>query len=190
MPVTDLERRLSTERCIDIFTMKPKSVKLQMAPPSLPFTREMRLSVDVTVSFTPRATGQEVTHMEGHVFLLSDLFLLCERMSPEDRAAQGENGADMWLCYPPLAGKVLRVSEGAGPNVLDLAVMRKETLHIQCESPELRNQMIAEFKECIEFAGSSKFIDVLVLTDVNGFTYSWSGLKAASTTAAIATSQS
>jgi hypothetical protein len=108
MPVSDLERRLATDRTLDIFTMTPKVVRLQMSPPSLPFKRELRFSADVTISFTPRATGIEVVHHEGHVFLLTDLFLICERMAPEERQP---DGPDMWLCYPPLAGKVLRISE-------------------------------------------------------------------------------
>jgi hypothetical protein len=85
-----------------------------MTPPSLTFTREMRLSSDVLIRFTPRATGVEVVHQQGHIFLLSDLFLVCERMSPQDQSQPGLEGADMWLCYPPLAGKVLRVSEVGG----------------------------------------------------------------------------
>jgi hypothetical protein len=85
-----------------------------MCPPSLVFTRELRASVDVVIRFTPRATGVEVVHRQGHIFLLSDLFLVCERMSLEDRERFGNEGADMWLCYPPLAGKVLRVSEVNG----------------------------------------------------------------------------
>jgi hypothetical protein len=60
----------------------------------------------------------EVVHRRGHIFLLSDLFLVCEHMTPEDRAQRGNNGADMWLCYPPLAGKVLRVSEVGGQGLL------------------------------------------------------------------------
>lgn len=89
-----------------------------MLPPHLPFTREMRISIDAVIRFTPRATGVEVVHPHGHIFLLSDLFLVCDRMSPEERAQNGD--ADMWLCYPPLAGKVLRVSEvpGQGTNTL------------------------------------------------------------------------
>jgi hypothetical protein len=50
-------------------------------------------------------------HHEGHVFLLTGLFLICERMAPEERAHYGPDGPEMWLCYPPLAGKVLRISE-------------------------------------------------------------------------------
>ncbi|TFK41067.1 hypothetical protein BDQ12DRAFT_626255 [Crucibulum laeve] len=155
MPISDLERRLSTQRTLDIFTMKPKAVKLQMNPPSLTFTREMRLSLDVTIRFTPRATGTEVVHRQGHIFLLSDLFLVCERMSPDEQAQYGSDGAEMWLCYPPLAGKVLRISDVEGQdNVIQVAIMRKEFLNIQAESVDVRNKMFTQFKECIEFSGT------------------------------------
>lgn len=83
-----------------------------MTPPTLTFTREMRISIDVVIRFTPRTTGIEVVHKQGHVYLLSDLFLICEKMSLEEQ--NSSEGADMWLCYPPLAGKVLRVSEVTG----------------------------------------------------------------------------
>ncbi|KAJ7254028.1 hypothetical protein B0H12DRAFT_1017352 [Mycena haematopus] len=155
MPISDLERRLSTQRTLDIFTMRPKVVRLQMLPPTLQFNREFRFSMDAVVRFTPRSTGVEVVHRHGHLFLLTDLFLLCERMSPEERSQAGPDGADMWLCYPPLAGKVLRVSEVEGQeNAIEIAIMRKETLIIQAESVHVRNFMLAEFKECIAFAGS------------------------------------
>ncbi|KAJ7487687.1 hypothetical protein B0H11DRAFT_1720855 [Mycena galericulata] len=155
MPISDLERRLSTQRTLDIFTMKPKVVRLQMSPPTLQYSREFRFSLDAVVRFTPRSTGVEVVHRQGHLFLLSDLFLLCERMSPEERSQNGSDGPDMWLCYPPLAGKVLRVSEVEGQdNAIEIAIMRKETLIIQAESAHVRNFMLAEFKECIAFAGS------------------------------------
>lgn len=91
--------------------MKPKAVRLQMAPPTLTFLREMRFSADVVIRLVPRATGEEVVHRRGHVFILSDLFLVCERMTQEETADASGDAPDMWLLYPPLAGKVLRVSE-------------------------------------------------------------------------------
>ena len=138
IPVVELERRLSTERVLDIFTMQPKvgivthsnaerltkcgisfpriqQCRLQMSPPGLPFTRTIRFSVDVAIHFVPRTTGQKVYTPQGHIFLLTDLFLVCERMSDAERAAYGPDGPDMYLCYPPLAGKHLRVSDVAGP---------------------------------------------------------------------------
>ncbi|KAG6897345.1 hypothetical protein C0992_002271 [Termitomyces sp. T32_za158] len=110
-PISDLERRLSTQRTLDIFTMKPKIVRLQMASSSLTFTRELRLSMDVVIRFTPQATGVELVHSFGHIYLLSDLFLIAEKMTPRERSLHGQDGAEMWLSYPPLSGKVLRVFE-------------------------------------------------------------------------------
>lgn len=85
-----------------------------MAPQNLPYTRLIRGSADVVIYFTPRSTGQEVVHRHGHIFLLTDLFLICERMSEEERAVGGPDGPDMWLCYPPLAGKHLRTVDAGG----------------------------------------------------------------------------
>ncbi|KAG6845765.1 hypothetical protein H0H87_003819 [Tephrocybe sp. NHM501043] len=155
MPISDLERRLSTQRTLDIFTMKPKAVRLQMAPPSLTFTRALRLSTDVVVRFTPQTTGAEIVHSHAHIFLLSDLFLMSERMTPQERSQQGPDGADMWLSYPPLAGKVLRVFEIPDqPRTLRVVIMRKETLFIESDSLELRNTMLSQLRECIEFSQS------------------------------------
>ncbi|GAW07987.1 hypothetical protein LENED_010020 [Lentinula edodes] len=155
MPIADLERRLSTARCIDIFTMTHKVVKLQMSPPSLTYTREMRCSLDLVIRVTPRVTGQEIVHRRGHIFLLSDLFLVCERMSLEERATSGSNGPDMWLCYPPLTGKVLRASEVPGSDTeMQVHIMRKETLTLCLETRQERDAAMNDFRECIEFASS------------------------------------
>lgn len=159
MPISHLEKRCSMSRVLDIFTMKPKVVRLQITPPQLTFTRELRFSTDVRITITPRATGTEVVHHRGHMFLLSDLFLVCERMTDEERAMErrregGEGDeVDMWLLYPPLAGKVLRVAE-VEDTVFSVAIMRKETLYIHTESIQARDFMLKEFRECIDFASS------------------------------------
>jgi hypothetical protein len=90
-----------------------------MNPPNLPFTRVVKFSVDAIIFFTPRVTGLEVMHRRGHLFLTTDLLLICEKMTPEEQASFGHDGPDMWLCYPPLAGKHLQTSEspvGQGAN--------------------------------------------------------------------------
>ena len=97
-----------------------------MSPSNLPFDRFLRSSHDVTVYLTPRCTGQQVVHSRGHVFILSDLFLLADWMDAMDKAAKAQQVAreqpervgqggpmpEMWLSYPPLAGKHLSVAEG------------------------------------------------------------------------------
>jgi|SRR5712672_189401 len=90
--------------------LNPKQpVRLQISSPSLPYARNMRIGVDTVVHFIPRSTGVEVNHSHGRVFILSDLFLLCEKMAPGERSTSSP-GADMWLLYPPLAGKHLKLT--------------------------------------------------------------------------------
>lgn len=145
LSVADLETRLSTDRALDVFTMQPMAchnfkciisaaqshtqpVRLQMNLPSLTYTREIRSSVDVVMSFTPRATGVEIVHRHSHIFILTDLFLVCERMTPGERTAAGPDGPDMFLCYPPLAGKHLRVIETSVSGWPNLARGKKSDL--------------------------------------------------------------
>ena len=93
-----------------------QQVKLQILPPSLHYARELRISADVVLSLIPRSTGVQVTQERGHLYILTDLLLMCERMTPQDMSRYGQDGPDMWLLYPPLAGKHLKVSpvEGQG----------------------------------------------------------------------------
>ncbi|KIY47051.1 hypothetical protein FISHEDRAFT_22956, partial [Fistulina hepatica ATCC 64428] len=153
MPIKDLEHRLATQRCLDIFTMNPRNVRLQVAPPNLTFTREMRMSTDCTIRFTSRVTGEHKLHREGHIYLLSDLFLVCERMTLQEQKDNAQQGADMWLCYPPLSGKVLRVGE-VRDNTIDIAIMRKETLSLEFDSAGSQNLFLKELQDSIEFAMS------------------------------------
>lgn len=151
--IANLEKRLATDMTLDLFTMEPKLVRLQMSPPTLPYARELKLSANVVVRFTPRSTGVNVVHQHGFVFILSDLFLICEKMSLDDRVAAGVDGPDMQLCYPPLSGKVVKVTEVPDQdNALQISIMRKETLILEAISTQSRDEIIKEFKECIAFA--------------------------------------
>ncbi|KAI0051674.1 hypothetical protein FA95DRAFT_1586995 [Auriscalpium vulgare] len=154
MTLTDLERRLSTDRCLDIFTMQPKQVRLQINPANLPYVREVRMGVDVSIRLVPRSTGASVHHPQGRIFILSDLFLVAERMTPAQKISNSTE-ADMWLLYPPLAGKHLKLSTAEGPdNTLHVNVMRKEKLTLEFESVQLRDKVYAEFMDCVEFASA------------------------------------
>jgi hypothetical protein len=98
---------------IDPFSPPPlQKVRLQISPPNLPFTRELRRSLSCEISFVPTSTNQLVRHREGQIFILSDLFLICERKKPDERPVGPEGKADLWLLYPPLAGKHLSVKPG------------------------------------------------------------------------------
>lgn len=91
----------------------------------------MFASVDVFMQVVPRSTGVEVTQDRGHVFILTDLLLMCERMLPHEMAERGPNGPDMWLLYPPLAGKHLRVEPVEGETVCRIYRSRTLTIFLQ-----------------------------------------------------------
>ncbi|EMD42226.1 hypothetical protein CERSUDRAFT_110759 [Gelatoporia subvermispora B] len=153
--INDLDRRLSTDRTLDLFTMAPKSVRLQISPPNLHYTRELRISADVIISLTPRSTGIEVVQDRGHLFILTDLLLICERMTPSERAQVGPGGPDMWLLYPPLAGKHLKVQPMEGSDTaFVLTILRKETMYFHTDSRQLRDRLVTAFRECIDTAAS------------------------------------
>ncbi|OSX67454.1 hypothetical protein POSPLADRAFT_1030496 [Postia placenta MAD-698-R-SB12] len=155
MPISDLERRLVTERTLDIFTMRPRQVRLQISPLNLPSPRELRFSGDVVIRFTPQSTGVEVITQLGHLFILTDLLLICERMVPQERSRRGPDGPDMWLSYPPLAGKHLRIAPSKNSSTaLVLTILRKEVLTLQVGSPALRNQLLTAFSDCIGVANN------------------------------------
>ncbi|PWN46214.1 hypothetical protein IE81DRAFT_129 [Ceraceosorus guamensis] len=144
-----LETRLDTARTLDIFTMRPKKCQLRMNTPGLPFTRSLRKGGDVMMRFTPNSTGREVVVHRAYIFLLTDLFLICERMTPSERA--GNPATDMWLLYPPLAGKHLRVSPDQSGQGFSILILKKETLHIRVDSRQDRDDWLAQFDECFNF---------------------------------------
>ncbi|KAH8120387.1 hypothetical protein DFH11DRAFT_59126 [Phellopilus nigrolimitatus] len=148
----DLERRLATDRCRDLFTMNPRNVRLSINSLNLPYTRELRLSEDAAIHFTPKGSGLGVIHRQGHIFLLTDLFLVCERMTPDDRA-RCESDADMWLCYPPLAAKHLRATP-VGDDHLEIFILKKETMLLKLDSVAKRDYLLKEFRSTINLAAA------------------------------------
>lgn len=122
-----------------------------------------------------------MVHSRAHIFILSDLFLVTDRMEAMEKATKaqqvareqpgrvGEGGPmpEMWLAYPPLAGKHLSVVEGqqsesgVGPvltvgNVVAITVMRRETFVIHAESEMERDQIMKSLTDCINFASNCK----------------------------------
>ncbi|KWU42010.1 hypothetical protein RHOSPDRAFT_21929 [Rhodotorula sp. JG-1b] len=135
--IEELERRLNTDRTLDIFTMQPRRCRLQIQPASLPFRRELRFAADAHMSFTPSSDTDQrtVTHPRAHILLLTDLFLVCERVAPQDAASIAANGADFWLVYPPLAGKHVRVTHQDLDSV-HVTIMQRERLVFRFDGPE------------------------------------------------------
>lgn len=77
----------------------------------------------VSIDFTPKSTGQSAQYSRGHIFLLTDLFLVCEWILPSERAEHGGT-FDFSLIFPPLAGKHLKVSDVPGSGECQIYVVQ------------------------------------------------------------------
>jgi hypothetical protein len=82
---------------------------LNLLPPNLPFRRELPIAVEAFITFTPNSTKSEIRYPQGKLFVLSDLFLAATSMTREEKSVQSA-GADMFLLFPPLSGKFLKVA--------------------------------------------------------------------------------
>ena len=114
-------------------------------------------------SVVPTVDGPptEVYIENAHIFLLTDLFLVCERLGEEE---QGQDGADMWLMFPPLAGKHLRIQpvhDDPEGTDFEIVVMKRETLLMRCGSRSERERWLNAFEECISFGHARKIFVVL-----------------------------
>lgn len=154
LPAADsLERRLDMSRVVDLFTMKPKRCQLRINPPTLPFRRGMRKNSDVVINFTPSSTGEPISWRRGHIFLLTDLFLVCERMSHAGEHTRNADADCMWLLFPPLAGKHVQVADVVGSEfAMSVTILRKETLTLVVESREAKEEWMSAFAACNAFA--------------------------------------
>lgn len=135
-----------------------------MAPGNLSFVRQIRRSADVVISFQPLSSiKHENIIRRAYIFLLTDLFLVCERMTPEERISMvgpDGTGPDMWLLYPPLAGKHLRVVDGIYEAELEVSVMNKEKLIIKTESIEAAAIWKMAFEDSIAFGSGRELFSL------------------------------
>lgn len=69
-----------------------------------------------------------------------------------ERAGDGSPFPEMWLCYPPLAGRHLSVDTGGLETELVVTVMGRETFLLVFESRGLRAEAFEQLRDCIDFA--------------------------------------
>lgn len=84
-------------------------------------------------------------------------------MTPEERISMvgpDGTGPDMWLLYPPLAGKHLRVVDGIYEAELEVSVMNKEKLIIKTESIEAAAIWKMAFEDSIAFGSGRELFSL------------------------------
>jgi len=73
-----------------------------------------------------------------------------------ERAGDGSPFPEMWLCYPPLAGRHLSVVTGGMEKELVVGVMGKERFLLEFESRETRDEVLEDLQSCVDFAAQSE----------------------------------
>ncbi|KAJ9122078.1 hypothetical protein QFC24_004305 [Naganishia onofrii] len=160
-PLTDLEVRLDTAKAVDLFTMQLKASSTSSDYAG----RQVNHTV---IHFNPTSTKRQVVHKRAHIFVLSDLFLMCERMSATEKAEKakevwannpnrvGDGGPlpEMFLLYPPLAGRHLSVLSGGVETELIVTVMKRETFLLKFDDRQSREDTLKALQDCIDFASS------------------------------------
>jgi hypothetical protein len=69
-----------------------------------------------------------------------------------ERAGDGSPFPEMWLCYPPLAGRHLSVVTGGMEKEIVVGIMGKERFLVKLESREVRDEVLEDLQNCINFA--------------------------------------
>ncbi|CAG8594118.1 10666_t:CDS:10 [Acaulospora morrowiae] len=143
----DLEATLDTSRVVDLFTKKPKPIKVNLQPPHLPFYRELKLHDDFIVILPDVYKA----HVKAHLFLLSDLLLICQKLSPEEKKKNPTK--EYWLLYPPMSGRHLSVLDihDNKEDLFQITVFKKTDLVIFAENKGLKQVWLREIVDMIEF---------------------------------------
>ncbi|CAG8799935.1 3032_t:CDS:2, partial [Racocetra fulgida] len=106
--ILDLQNFIDTARTFDILTKQPRKLNLILQPPSLPFKREIILYDDFVIE-VPEYDSDERFHVRAHLFLLTDLLLVCQKIDIKDQ--QNTPNFKYWLMYQPLSGKHLSIRD-------------------------------------------------------------------------------
>ncbi|CAG8436311.1 9068_t:CDS:10 [Funneliformis caledonium] len=101
----------------------------------------------------------DLSHINVHMFLLTDLLLICQQITQEEKQ-EFFLEKDMRLLYPPLSTKHLAikdVSDGE-EEMLELTVLQKEMIVIYVDTKEVKDDWLKEVTKSINlsFNGTEK----------------------------------
>ncbi|CAG8472612.1 21924_t:CDS:10 [Racocetra persica] len=108
--LTELEFCLDTTKTVDFITLNKKQIKIDLRPPRLPFNRELILDSDFTiVNEDYESNSSPNNFVRAHLFLLTDLLLICQQLSPEEK--EDNLNKEFNLLHPPFSGRYLSIND-------------------------------------------------------------------------------
>lgn len=151
--LAQIQDRIDSTATVDVFTLEPKHCRLQMAPPTLPFQRQLRINDSARLQFT--SSSKERVYERARLILLTDLLLVGEDVEPH---AMPPPSHDIRLTFPPLSGRFIDMDDQSSPNPCEirLSIMKRVDLIITLPSPERKAQWIRELQACKHFGAQSR----------------------------------
>ncbi|CAG8475608.1 5060_t:CDS:10 [Cetraspora pellucida] len=150
--LSELELCLDTTRTIDFITLKTKQIKIDLLPPRLPFNRELILDADFTiVNEDYESDSSPNNFVRAHLFLLTDLLLVCQQLSPEEKEINPNK--EFNLMHPPFSGRHLSINDNydGKEELIRLNFTQKKDLVILTENREQKEMWLRELNRMINF---------------------------------------
>lgn len=149
--IGEIQDRINSSYTIDIFTMKPKSCRLQINPSSLPFQRKLRITDGAVMHVKPANHLDTRIVQAARLILLTDLVLIGEDVAAPP--GQAPSKQDVWLMFPPLAGKFIEATSYGEPHehAIRIQVMKRAEVLVYLASEERKAAWLREFRACYEF---------------------------------------
>jgi len=146
--LAQIQDRIDSTATVDVFTLEPKHCRLQMAPPTLPFQRQLRINDRVHLKLA--TSNKERVYEHARLILLTDLLLVGEDLMPQSRPSPAH---DIRLMFPPLSGRFIDMDEQASsnPNEIRLSIMKRVHLTLVLPSPERKAQWLRDLQACKQF---------------------------------------
>ncbi|CAG8652666.1 776_t:CDS:2, partial [Acaulospora morrowiae] len=155
--LSELEKCIDYSRVMDLISKQVKKMSVSLLPPNLPFDRKIILYSDFVME-VPKIQETESSgraYINAHVFLLTDLLLICQKIEPE--AKRENSDLEFYLLYPPLSGRHLTITDiSSEGEMVEITLLNRESLILFPTDAETKLIWLKELKKIIEFANNPR----------------------------------
>ncbi|CAG8728497.1 2477_t:CDS:2, partial [Acaulospora morrowiae] len=155
--LSELEKCIDYSRVMDLISKQVKKMSVSLLPPNLPFDRKIVLYSDFVME-VPKIQETESNgraYINAHVFLLTDLLLICQKIEPE--AKRENSDLEFYLLYPPLSGRHLTITDiSREGEMVEITLLNRESLILFPTDAETKLIWLKELSKIIEFANNPR----------------------------------
>ncbi|CAG8505774.1 983_t:CDS:2 [Acaulospora colombiana] len=155
--LSELEKCIDYSRVIDLISREVRNMSVSLLPQNLPFDRRLVLHSDFVMEIPKiqESQGSTRAYINAHIFLLTDLMLICQPIEPEVKRKNPD--LEFYLLYPPLSGRHLSVADISDEGeMIEISLLNKETLVLFPADAETKLAWLNELSKIIEFANNPR----------------------------------